>query len=524
MNIDLNKLPLLTRGILEDYLVPLHPRIPNESLVLVILSFVSKMLCYNRVTIHNDILQLNHTFPNIYTMTFSRSGGGKDRVQGSMRNITWFFRNASNKDFASFRENQEKSIDHEIADKKMGKVDEREYRKANAPRRLKSNIDSASTPEGFLSQRKAFEVAGFGYSEWSDGEIYDTIKTQDRVTRMFIKVNKECFDHGRNQDKIIKGDREPCDIEKVPHIVSLHGAVDKEEKEDRFRSFFNLGYARRSFLSMPERPEKYEEISVAEKKKQSEHALKHMDDCEKFLKDIFDKTAQDPEVVYDAQKEYTLSEGAVRMYQDYETKCEREAFELEDLNTEGVAREMEGRPWKMIKLSCILAAQNHNNFEINEKDIDSAIHLTNVFGGHFAKFYNLKKIVIEDRIVDYIIQSGGVTKSVLRREKFMPAGQFESTELIKRLLDKGGLNEAFAEKGRLLRKVKSGYRNRTIEYRAVVIPDSYQEIMTWIKGRQDLECLTVAVLVESGFKKGDVEIVLDDPKVEKGDDGGYFIS
>ena len=453
---DLEKLPETTRFIVKNYLKQLFPRTPVDSLVLIVFLNISKMLCHKRVSINSDILHFSDVIPNIYTMMFSGSGTGKGRSIKSMKNIMGFFerdcKDKYKKTRDAFNANVERDADDKSASAKSKYIEE------HCMRFLKNDITSESTFEGFIDQRKAFADANIGYTQWVDTEIYDSMA--NGLNHAFIKHNKEAFDHGETEDKTLKGNKEPRKFN-VPHLVAIHGAINNSIQEELFKSFFDLGFARRSFLVMHKRPKKFKEYTIDDKKAFSTCVKMSLVPCKEKLKDIYYNTKN--------RESFTVTEDATNLYFEYQNRCEKDAFESEGINSEGVVSEKENRPWKMMKLACLVACQNHKDPLIKKADVEMAIYITDYYGAHFEEFYFKGNVIIEDKIVDMFIKNVSMTKIQIKRQSFFPADEGRQDKIIdglfsvrmekdgndmptgNNILDiKGTLREALSEHNKIL--------------------------------------------------------------------------
>lgn len=498
---DKTKLPNTTKFIIDNYLAPIFPRASYESLVLIIMFNVSKMLCYNRVTIDDSTLRLSNTFPNIYTISFSKSGSGKDKAIRSMKSIMRFFEDGSKKQFSEYIKATKEALEADIEFQGMNTTKANEYRKEHAPRWLKMNIDSNSTVEGYMEQRKAFEVARFGCTHWMDSEIFDTIRSNSPGSVLFKKANKESFDHGDNQDKVIKGNKEPCDIEGVPHLINLAGAIDNDEQSSVFKSFFDLGYARRTLVVMNSDDEFFNKMSLSKRKELSAIAKDNQKLCEKLLEDIFNRTKKDMKFEYGGNKTYHLSDEAVEAYFNYDEDCKEKAFGVSNMTNTGIVVEIEGRAWKMIKLAACISAQESSTFVIDREHVEMAIYLTDFYGEHFAKFYQIENITVGQKFVDFIRSNPGCTKTKIRSQKFMPRDQRGQTVLMREMLDEGGINEILLDTSEILVKRKVGQRQNAVGYKIMEKPRQYDEMVKFWQTYKDEAGFNV--LMSGQFKEED---------------------
>lgn len=473
--IDKAKLPVLMREIIDDYLSPSLPRADYDYLVLVVLYSLSKIACFSRVVLDNDQIQASDTMPNFYMLSFSSSGSGKDRGMKVMDKIMDNFKTDCNKKFSRYYERKYQEIEEHITAKGWKAREANEYRKANAPRFLKMEIGSNSTLEGFIETRKAFYKAQMGCTCWEDSEIYDTIKIQDRNTKEFIRQNKEAFDDGKTDGKIIKGEKIAEDVSGVPHLMALHGAIDTEEAEDLFKSFFDLGFARRCFVFTGTKRESFQEITEDEKEAFNNRALKALPRATSLIDSFYNKLKPDGSITFPrGGKVFTFTKEAERLYGRYENDNARIAFGLENSNNLGIIKELEGRHWKALKLSALLCAQDSKDLVVTEQHFKAAMYITDYYGIHFKRFYLLEKDSLEKRFADYLIENGPVNKAKLTQAKFIQGSYPQRKAIMREVFDNGSLVDYLSLFDKTLLMEKTGKLKNTDTYSIIDIEEHQQ--------------------------------------------------
>jgi hypothetical protein len=70
---NLKNIPNYAKEILYNYLIPLNPRVPVESLLLTLNIECSKLVCFNRVKISDSDIDVVGCPLNIYGITFMPS-------------------------------------------------------------------------------------------------------------------------------------------------------------------------------------------------------------------------------------------------------------------------------------------------------------------------------------------------------------------------------------------------------------------------------------------------------------------
>jgi len=522
---NLEKIPSTSRFILENYLIPLSPRSSQESLLLVLLFKISTILCHERVVIRDKGLRIMGTYPNLYGVCFAESGSGKDKAMKTLSALTDNIERSWRKEALEWNKERKDEIEREIEKANMKSQAATEYRKEHAPRWLKPSIDSNSTVEGFLDQRKAYELSGFGYTAWMDSEIYDTIRSTAPAPMALKKAVKEAYDYGDNQDKTIKGNREPKDIKAVPNLMMLHGAIDSEDQGKAFRSFFDLGYARRSFVCMDTTKEGFKRITLEEQLANTTKAQESEGVCSKLIEEIYNKVKRDSKFLGEAGcKVFTLSWEAAAAYHEYEEDCKERAHKVRSSNSSGIVVEISGRAWKMIKLAACIAVQESKDFVIEKTHVEMACYLTDLYGYQFEQFYGLESITIEERMADYIRSNAGCSRTQIRRQKFMPLDQFRQTALLVELLDKGGLADLLGESGEYL-IVEAGGRKKNAKTYSIVKElggEERDQLLAWLRENQ-ATMLTNEDAVARKFGKAAV-MMLEEYKVPKREDGAYYLT
>jgi hypothetical protein len=477
--IDKARIPTFTCNIVDNYLKPSLPRTDYDYLVLVVTYALAKMACANRVTLENDIISTDKTMPNMYMLSFSDSGTGKDRGLRCIDKLLEDFMTDMHRRFTKYHEDKTEEVEKAIVLKGLKQKEANDYRAIHGPRWLKMELSSNSTLEGFIEQRRAFYKAQLGCTCWEDSEIYDTVKAVDRNTKTFIEWNKKAYDHGNTESKTIKGEKIAEDIKGVPHLIALHSAIDTEEEEDIFKSFFELGFARRSFIFMSEKDKEFRPISRLEYKNNSETASRGLSSAKNLMTKFYEKTKPDYSIIFPhGRKIFIFTNEVEDLYFDYKEWCAQAVFNTKSSNHKGVRADLEGRPWKAVKLAALICAQESDAggeygryFTVTKDHFEMAKYMVDYYGEHFKRFYLKESESLAQKIIDYIIEKDGASRTDLLKSPVLKGTANSRSYVLDSLLIKGGLEDTLARMNKLLITEKFGVKQNGTLYKIIDIEE-----------------------------------------------------
>lgn len=473
--IDLDRLPKMTKDVVEYYLGPLLPRMDKDYLVLLIQYGISKILCANRVTLTSEEINCNKVFPAIYTLFFDTSGAGKGY---SMKELNVLMR-----DFYE---------DFEIRSSEWRKVRMAEVNKAaqedenllgssqaafireNEPRNLRMNMGSDTTPEGYMATREVLQQAKIGVSCLEASEIFDDMRAGVKARNSFdelITQVKESYDYGNNNGKIIKGNKRPIDIKNVPNVIALHGSIDTDEsdREDMFKNFFDGGMARRSFVCMSKGVEVFEKISL----EKSKELMARAREARPALQEMFSRINK---ATNNGLASFSITGDVENLYYEYKEDMAEKAFKIKGGKTmEGVRLEILGRPWTMLRqamISCVqeCATNNEWKFVLTKAHVEQAIYMVGYYGdNHFKPFYLRESEPIGKKMMDYLVENGPKTKSEIIGSRLLKGR--DKAFAFSTLFEKGLFQDYLDGVGKTLMVGKGGYRGIQTVYSVEDVPE-----------------------------------------------------
>jgi hypothetical protein len=423
--LDHNKLPVWQREVLQKT-SSMMLKTPESAILSGLNAKASQYLQMPRIKIESP--EDKAVIPcNYYGILFMPSGSGKDRLLNYIQDNFFaksksFFVGHSELYMVEAIEDLEKKI-LDISTKSAQEL----YRQAHSPRYL-SLQSSDGTPEGFIADREAYQIAGFGGTFFQNSEFVNFLKTKDNNKESLLSLIGEVFDKGNSTAKTIKGNKKCISVEGVPSTMFVHTTVSDIHKSDVFEQILeslNRQLARRSFICFPEQQE-FRGVPES-----PDDLLNYFNDekdntiCElynnKFAK-IIEKIMQQPEAIY------TLSEDAKLEYYKYWLECNSRAS-LFDVNTkDGLISEILGRSWKMIKLAGIIHSFKQDWFvkDISSETIREAIYQTEYFGKYFERFYSFTAPDEVQLCYDWIKGQKGkqILKTDIRAKGFVNRNKF----------------------------------------------------------------------------------------------------
>lgn len=450
MPLDQNKIPELSKLAATSFFDKLD-KLPFDYSVLLFNFYVSKILCYNRVKI--SLQDGTLTFPNLYCLTFGDSGSGKDKSSKTMDEMIRFL--YSDKDLMEkeWRKQKEYELEKEADKEGMKGAKRTMHIKENMPRSLFSRLKSTSTPEGLAAVHETLNDAAFGEITWVDGEISDTMTRYRAGSPLddLIVTIKEAYDNGSFDSKIIKGNKTLKVQGKVPYLAWLHGPLDEEDGKTLFAKFLGLGYARRGLFCLLSEPV-LDERTIEQIEEDEEEALKEKGFLSKSLEEIYTRTKINLSFPEDngRSKIFKFDKDAKKTFIYYKQECQNKAVKLPRNSSKIIKRELAGRWWKALKLSCVFAVQNHAKEVIELNDFEQAINMCDYLGTHLNAFIeqkSKKEITIAEGMIEALESNHyGLWRTDFYSMPFFPkfkGGQKrvfeENLEIAKEMCEKKGM-------------------------------------------------------------------------------------
>ena len=356
----------------------------------------------------------NTTVANIYAVTFLDSSGGKDKPLREIEDnlcadIAVDFEDRSKESYGYRREKLVSEAKSLFPDDEK---EQKRYILTNRPRKLTSELSDA-TLEGFVSLRQEYSKAEFGGTFVRISEFGDYITSDNTARSEFLSMLTEVYDHGNNNVKVTKGERENMSISRVPSSAIMHtspaGLLEGKNREKLF-TFFNRGIARRALICYPER-----DISAIKSLDEMIRIKKAGDlmsesieaSARSYFEDFYNKTKPEDNCLYNTNNTFEFTTEANDILEKNEMENARSSLLIEEsTDTAGIKSEMTGRSWKALKLSALIAAFEHpEHKKVEKEDILSAIKICNGYAKHLKRFYVARPTGDSTKLYQYFIKN-----------------------------------------------------------------------------------------------------------------------
>ena len=439
---------------------------------LLVQYMVSKVLCSNRIYIKSDKIDTRGTPPNLYTMLFSDSGVGKGRSAKILKDCMKEYNTDISMRSVSYADSESEKVEAYITLNNLTKSQATQYRQENSPRFIKQEIDSNATLEGFLESRLALQQASFGCSCWEDSEIFDTMKglyRGDRGAKEFVKYNKDAYDHGFSEAKVIKGNKKPKDVEGVPHLICLHGAVEDESENEWMKNFFDLGFARRCLVF-------FDNLISNEEKEVTDEMLIEAIETEDYAVNSFKELNEKFKPFHNIEPPHNRiaiipDTETERRYFEYEKRCRQESNKLKGRHQKGVRIEVCNRPWKALKLAVVLYCQDISIEPEREKEYTMPLSyfllaekIVALYGKRFSEFYAKESDILEEKVSEWMFERGGATRTDILKSGLLKGAYWAKNSTLKGLIEGGQLASYLSEQGKILVEKQGGKTKKAIVY------------------------------------------------------------
>lgn len=442
---------------ITTYLQGLNPYLPHSLIQLAILIKLAEVGGLNNIQVKSKSIHTpEHTTPaNIYGLTFLTSSGGKDKTLRDLdKNLSGFIQD----DFTSRAQDAKKRRLQELIDEARDifpdqEGEQKRYITANRPRFLIREMSDA-TLEGFVAMRQAYYQAGWGGTFVKISEFGDYITSDNTARSEFLSMLTEVYDHGDNNAKVTKGERENVPVYGVPSSAIMHtspAGLLEGRNHEKLMTFLNRGIARRSFICYPEQSLEFETDDIKENITRKREGIRKSEMihevCVSYFRDFYYKTRCEDDIVHNSYNTFILTEEAEVAIEQYEVGNLIKASKMgKDTRQVGLISEISGRSWKALKLSGILASFEHpEQKEVTEVDIKNAISICEEYGIHLTRFYQAGETPEYERLYHYFIENVGVWQTTmdLRAQKFVYKDHFskwfdEALSIIKEMLEQKG--------------------------------------------------------------------------------------
>jgi hypothetical protein len=394
---------------IENVLSPVFPYMPTECLLINLMVFFSKNLCFHRVTF-DDVKFTKKVYPNIYAILFNSSGEGKDSVVNFLND---FFIDGSKADL--------------IGNYRELKNNEFESKKKSAQKLSLSLYDdiSSGTKEGISNAFVDWAEAGFGSVHFSNSEFVNFLSIKNENVTSLLSMLMDIFDHGQIKNHItISKNTKILDKKTngVPCTLLVHSAIEKllddTDKNNYLKGFLENGFARRTLVCYPDIAT-FEEINLTledeenlkDIKEKRELAHEVLSIYQKFFNNFLAKYRLEKKQVtigvtniseyenkqiyeegvgnFSGDKKYYLKNKNLKLsseikdyYFDLENKARREINNNKNRYYNNcLILEKKNQNWKIFKLSAIIACIENmdtpnyltitlDNFKLAEKIVD----------------------------------------------------------------------------------------------------------------------------------------------------------
>lgn len=422
IKLDFDKLPEKIGGILQNYLSIKFNKTPEEALLLNLLIKISQICSYKRAKV---AYKEATTIINMYGLLFMKSGSGKD---APLREIDRIFMGEYYKDFninlTNYIKFTKEKISNEAEEKFQKSVASKEnFMEEQAPRQIVTEFSDA-TPEGLIAQRESLASVEWGGTFLRIAEYADYISSENNARREMTSIIIDIFDHGDSKPKIIKSAKNYKAIYGIPSTVMLHtspnGLLEGKGRRDLMQ-FLNRGLGRRAFIISPN-------TENMRNRSRGEVRDAELEEIESLIPSfilIFNECVNKNKF----NQIFTFTKEANQKIEDYTENNFDKGLKISKLAEEALVAELQNRHWKTVKLAGIIAAFEHpGEYEVTLQDLDFAIYIADLFGEHFASFFEIKELTNENKLFIFFKENMNkpITTMDIRLRNFVYKDNFKN--------------------------------------------------------------------------------------------------
>jgi len=383
---------------------------PTEMLILQAMVSIGFVSTLQRLKVQTRLIEGNpSTRPmNIFAMIIADSGVGKDRTWGFFKKSFGKILSRSIDKYKKWVE-QEKEDLAEISKKKYKReAEQMAYVTKNTPP-MATFIMRNATPEGYLFNRSLLERAGFGAILYHHSEFASVFENGNKSTDELLTLLKETHDEGDSGGKSTKTVAPIASVSGVPISMMVYSApidTTNTEAQNKFLSFLNEGFARRTYFCLPKSIPTDKDLTLDEKLVLNEEKRK-----------VFTWFGEQLETVYNAFNNVefsiiTFTKGAEEVLYEYQQENEekREALIGGSIKRRILRQELGDRAWRTIRLAGLVAVFEHPNERgVLGEDVRAAIAITELFSKQLSHILITGEDSGESLFFDLILGKKGCT-------------------------------------------------------------------------------------------------------------------
>ena len=394
-------------------------RTPNDTIIASIISTMTEKFSFFRVGTTYPF-QPKIITSNMYSITYTKSGAGKDLSAAVTNDIFSEFDKEIYNTISWATKRYEKDVDRIIALQDPNNKDKIDALKASKFLSHISYIQTESTDEGIMENMRTFMKIGVGSITWRVQEMGDMLLKSSEGS-LSMKLVKELYDSSSTYNKQIKSASQSS-VSGVPFNVigytAPQGLFDDANKT-KIKKEMSRGNVRRFHSIMPTQNE-YPKLEVEnmskedrlEKLKSNKQGLVFIEKYKSKFEDIA-KQLQEPlyenvELQYKELSDSTIpglthfsrvvgkifewSDEAAIYFDEYNEKIDYRWANAKNGDDESVS-DLAYRTLKLIPIYCILNGSD----KITELEVRQAIYLVEYFHSHSQ---NLKTLMDENSTVE----------------------------------------------------------------------------------------------------------------------------
>lgn len=417
--------------IVAELLQPRFPTLLPEALLLVLIAKVSYVLSIEHPVVQSDFIHggINQTTPSCFAMLFIRSGGGKDMLRKTIDNLLLC---DVNKDFEkqfSIKRGIEIDLLQKLAEEKYktkSQIDN--FVKNNSPKKIRLSI-SRGTPEGLESYAKTVETLNYGGIFYQHNEFTDVFLRVNDKNEVLIEYLKNIYD-GNLDTTLLKTQDGKGVIEGLVGNVLIYSSpygLESEAGTNKLFELFGRGYARRAFVCSDLMfNNNHKEVNIEDAFEHNKTIVKNEEKnapvFRKWFNEMF-RATQEGGVI-------TFNDDAFKLIVAYRAYCELMDSKSK-VSNRALKVEITGRAWRAFQLAAIVGLFEHpDEWVINQQDVETAIHLTEVYAKHFYSFFEELSNYSDETVQIFRYLEDNIDKPVsmmkLRSLKIIPSYRFSS--------------------------------------------------------------------------------------------------
>jgi len=362
-----------------EEIIETEKNMPATSFLLLALTSIARVVSIDRLRVKSSLVRGRDgdaAYSNIYAMIVAPSGSGKDLLYGMFDKATHPIIQSAEGRYENWKKEVISDLKDESGSLDHTQAEARDYIRDRSPRNIMLTTEDG-TPEGLMDIRASLERAQMGGMFIHHSEFAQVFEKESPTTDLFLEAVKKGYE-GDTPAKITRHAKPLPPAKNVPMNMLVYTApidTTNDKSMHKFINFLNKGYARRMLFCFPQNGTVNTPVSFQEAKRNYKKQSKMLDVFGTRLRSIYDRYKEEEAFIFHTNDQidellYDYQQANLAVSKQFGKSPRDTAMKLE----------IEGRHWRTLKLSALIAVYEHPESQaITLEDVEAALWITETF-------------------------------------------------------------------------------------------------------------------------------------------------